>query len=162
MAKQFTDATGRAWPVPVNVSTIKRARDLVDVNLLDIVADNGALMQKLSTDPIVLCNVLYCLCKDQADREGLTDYQFGELLAGDCLEAATLALLEGLADFFPKAKRELLRTALGKLEAYQGKIIGRLQARIESPELAAQIEAQIERDFEALNKQFTNSPASSA
>lgn len=162
MAKQFTDADGRAWPVPVNVSTIKRTRDLIGINLLDIVADNGALMQKLSTDPITLCDVLYCVCKDQADRLSLTDCQFGELLAGDCLEAATLALLEGLTDFFPKAKRELLRTALGKLDAYQGQIIGRLQKRMDSPELAAQIEAQIEKDFEALNKSFTNSPASSA
>ena len=42
--KTFTDTAGRAWDVVVNVDTIKRVRDLLGVNLLDIVEPDNDLV----------------------------------------------------------------------------------------------------------------------
>lgn len=133
MATRFTDEAGRQWLVPVNVASVKRCRELTDVDLLSIVDDKqGSLMAKLSTDPILLCNVLYALCKEQADNVGVTDEQFGAGLAGDALDSATRALLESLVAFFPKGKRELLAAAVAKMQKFQAKAESAALARLNS------------------------------
>ena len=55
---------------------------------------------------------VFAVCKDQADRLNITDVQFAEGLDGDTIEAATLALMEGIVEFFPLAKRRLLTKIL--------------------------------------------------
>ncbi len=97
--KCFTDNQGRTWQVVVNVNTVKRVRGLVDVNLLEIV--DGSLIEKLIADPVLLCDVVYAICKPEADQAGVSDEQFGEAMAGDAIEQATKALLEELVSFSP-------------------------------------------------------------
>mgnify|MGYP001285761154 CR=1 FL=1 len=53
------------WTVQITVATIKRVQALVGVNLLDVLDSKSHLLEKLSTDPILLCDVLYAICKDQ-------------------------------------------------------------------------------------------------
>ena len=111
--KTFKDNAGRPWTLAVNVAAIKRVKSLLDVNLMQAV--EGDLLEKLSTDPVLLCDVVYAVCKPEAQAQGITDEQFGEAMAGDAIEAATTALLEELIDFFPLAKRRVLGKALEKL-----------------------------------------------
>jgi len=136
--KTFSDNAGRTWTVQIDVAAIKRVRSLIDVDLLDAV--DGNLLERLVADPVLLCDVIYCLCRPQAEKSGVTDEDFGRAMAGDALEAATGALLEELADFFPPAKRRLLKKALGKLRELEARALEVAEARLESPELKAEIE----------------------
>lgn len=108
-------AGGREWMLTVNVGTVKAVRAALNINLLDLLpsGDGPGVMAKLA-DPCILVDVLWVLCREQAEKVSLTDAQFGAMFDGESIEAATLALFHGIADFFPAARRDLLRKVLGK------------------------------------------------
>ena len=141
--KTFKDNADRTWTVTVNVDAIKRVRSLLSIDLMEAV--EGKLIERLIGDPVLLCDVIYCLCKDDADSRGITDEEFGSAMAGDAIELATTALLEELVDFFPQGKRQLLRKALAKLETLQATMLSVVSERLDSPEFEAQIEAELKR-----------------
>ena len=136
--KTFKDNAGRAWTVAVNVAAIKQVKTLLDVNLMEAV--EGDLLEKLSTDPVLLCDVIYAICKPDADAQNITDDQFGAAMAGDAIESATSALLEELVDFFPLAKRQVLHKALEKLRAVEAKAAAYAEAKLDDPALDKQID----------------------
>jgi len=136
--KTFTDNAGRTWTVTVNVDAIKRVKSLLAVNLLEAV--EGKLLEKLISDPVLLCDILYCLCKPQADAAGVKDEDFGRAMAGDAIEAATTAFLEELADFFPGQKRQLLHKALAKLRRLEALAWSAAGQRLDSPELERRLQ----------------------
>ena len=139
--KTFNDNSGRVWSVSLNVDAIKRVRTLVDVDLMQAVG--GKLLERLTTDPVLLCDVLYAVCKAEADAKNVTDEEFGRALAGDAIDAATTALLEELVDFFPQAKRRVLGKAMGKLKTLQARALEVAEKRLDSPELEREIEAAL-------------------
>jgi hypothetical protein len=100
--KTFTDNQGRSWTVEINVATVKRVRSLANVDLLEIV--EGTLIEKLIRDPVLLCDVVYAVCKPQADERQIMDEDFGKAMAGDAIEHATTALLEELVSFCPSPR----------------------------------------------------------
>ena len=131
--KTFTDSAGRTWTVTINVDAIKRVKGLAGVNLLD--ALDGKLLEKLASDPVLLCDILFALCKPQADAQGVTDEDFGRGMAGDVIDAATSAFLEELCGFFPKGRRELLAKALGKLKHLESIALAAAAEKLDGPEL---------------------------
>ncbi|WDI40517.1 hypothetical protein [Bremerella sp. P1] len=153
--KTFKDNADRTWTVTVNVDAIKRVRSLLNIDLMEAV--EGKLIERLIGDPILLCDVIYCVCKEDADAKGITDEEFGRAMAGDAIELATTALLEELVDFFPQGKRQLLRKALAKLETLQETMLAVVSERLDSPELDAQLLAELRR----LGDSSGDSPASS-
>jgi hypothetical protein len=156
MMKTFSDNAGRTWTVQVNVDAIKRVRDLAQVNLLEVV--DGKLLERLVSDPILLCDVIYALCKPEADAKSVSDVDFGRAMAGDAIDAATTALLEELVDFFPQGRRAVLAKALTKLRALETAALKAVDARLDSPELERRMEAELQR----LGTWSGDAPASSA
>src|SRR4051812_8711482 len=73
--KTFADNAGRTWTVAINVDAIKRVRDLAQTNLLEVI--EGKLLEKLIGDPVLLCDVIYSVCKPEADAKSITDVDFG-------------------------------------------------------------------------------------
>ena len=153
--KTFKDNADRTWTVTVNVDAIKRVRSLLGVDLMEAV--EGKLIERLIGDPVLLCDVIYCVCKEDADAKGITDEEFGRAMAGDAIELATTALLEELVDFFPQGKRQLLRKALAKLETLQETMLAVVSKRLDSPEFDAQLQAELRK----LGDSSGDSPASS-
>ena len=161
--KTFADSAGRTWTVAINVDAIKRVKGLLSVNLLDAI--EGKLLERLVADPVLLCDILFCLCKPQADAQGVKDEDFGRSMAGDAIDAATTAFLEELVSFFPKGRRELLAKALGKLRKLESIALGAAQDRLDSPELEERLRKMLqESDLspeKAAGSSSGNSPASS-
>jgi len=102
--RTFTDNAGRTWTVAINVAAVKRARGLINVDLYKLVDDGFQALAKLVADPVQLADVLYCLCKDEADAKQISDEDFGRALAGDAITLAADAFVEELIDFFPDAR----------------------------------------------------------
>lgn len=128
--RTFTDNAGRNWTIGLNVDAVKRVRELAKVDLLEAI--EGKLLEQLSGDPILLCDVLYALVKPTADAQQVSDVDFGRALGGDCLDAATTALLEEMVDFFPKRRRSLLGKALRKFQDVEAKALNIAEARLDS------------------------------
>ncbi len=131
--KTFQDNAGRTWTIDINIDAVKRVRTLCQVDLLDAV--RGKLLELLSEDPILLCDLLYALCRDEALANNVTDEEFGRALAGDVIEHATLALLEELVAFFPPGKRRVLAKALKKLAELKQMALDVAEQRLDSLEL---------------------------
>ena len=104
----FKDCEGRLWDVRVNVETLRRVISLVKVDLLSII--EGDLAVELCDNPVKLCDILFAVCKPEADKRGVTDQDFGRAMAGDSIGDATAALLGEVADFSPSPRqRAILR-----------------------------------------------------
>ncbi len=141
--KTFKDNADRTWTVTINVDAIKRVRSLLDIDLMQAV--EGKLIERLIGDPVLLCDIIYCVCKEDADAKGITDEEFGRAMAGDAIELATTAMLEELVDFFPQGKRQLLTKALAKLETLQETMLTVVSERLDSPELDAELLAELRK-----------------
>jgi len=100
--KTFKDNAGRTWTVSVDCDALKRVRALLNVNLVS--TEFVKVLEQLLSDPILLCDVLYVVCKPEAEKQNVSDVDFGRAMAGDAIEHATAALLESLADFTPNPR----------------------------------------------------------
>ena len=141
--KTFSDNAGRTWTLAVNVDAVRRVRSIVNVDLLEAV--EGKLIEKLVGDPILLCDVIYVICKPEADQRSITDEDFGRSMAGDAIDQATTSLLEELVDFFPKSRRALLTKALGKFRQLETKAIQLVDKQLDDPMLEEKVLGQLQQ-----------------
>ena len=69
-------------------------------------------LAKLLEDPVDVCSVVYALCKEQADTRGIDLKDFMEGIVGEPFNDATVALVEGLRDFFGERRGAMLTATL--------------------------------------------------
>ena len=147
--KCFKDNHNRNWTIVVNVAAVKRVRSLLEINLLNVVKldeknrPNVDLLEQLASDPILLCDVIYCICKPEADAQNISDEDFGMAMGGDAIEHATTALLEELVDFFPEAKRLVLRKLMNAGEKVKHQMEKALKLELDNPQLEKELEKQV-------------------
>lgn len=152
----FTDNTGRVWMLTVNVATIKRVRALCGVDLAQIADFSGddvteSLLHKLSVDPVLLVDVLYAICKIEADAKLVSDEDFGAAISGDIIVSATNALLEEMVDFFPGSKRKILQQIL---------VLSRRFDKEMEAEIQAVLKETSETELNILKSSSANAPES--
>jgi hypothetical protein len=161
--KTFTDNTGHEWTVSVNVASLKRVRDLVGVDLMELpsfdqASPAGSLLHRLGSDPILLVDVLFATLKPQADERGVSDEQFAEALGGDALANATDALIIECVGFFRGGVRTALQTVLDKAKKADAILMEQLAAAVADPALDAAIDEAVKQAGSASG----GAPASSA
>lgn len=117
--KTFVDNAGRTWCICINVAAVKRCRALVGVDLYGLVDQEFSGLGKLLSDPVSLVDVLFCLCKDEAEKLGVSDEDFGRAMAGDSIEHASDAFLAEFTDFFPDSR---VRTGITKVLTLSRKV----------------------------------------
>jgi len=147
--------------IEVTVATVKRVRALCKVDLNSIVEldknskPSAELLERLSSDPVLLVDVLYAVCKPQADKQNITDEDFGEAMAGDAIEHATTALLEEIVDFFPATKRLVMQKILSASRRFGDAARKKLEA-----ELNNGFESRVVSELERLSDLSGNAQAS--
>jgi hypothetical protein len=97
---RFIDSAGRTWPIEITVQTVRDLRKALDVDLLSIIDADSTLMERLSTDPVLLADVLYVTCRRDCQQASVSDEEFGRALGGDAIDHATSAFLEAVERFF--------------------------------------------------------------
>jgi hypothetical protein len=144
--KAFTDAKGRAWEIELNIRQMKRVRDILGVDLVNVIQTNkdGSVatdtIDRVANDPIILVDILWVLCEEQARAAGVTDADFGSSVAGDSISEATRAFLDELVDFFPGARRLFLKKAVDLARKYTAETKDVLAKALEDPELTRRVE----------------------
>lgn len=161
--KTFIDNLGRTWTLVVNVATIKRVRALCDVDLNTVIEveegkPSAKLLERLSTDPVLLVDVLYAVCKPECDQKNITDEDFGSAMAGDAISQATAALLDEIIDFFPEAKRLAFQKILSASRRFEEAAKKRLAATLEDSKFEDTLVSELER----LTGLSANAPGSAA
>ena len=129
----FVDNSRRTWEIEINITAVKRIRGLLGIDLYSLVDDGFKSLSKLVSDPVSLADVLYCLCKDQADKQSISDEDFGRALAGDAITQAADAFVEELIDFFPDARaRASLRKAIEAGKTVRDKVLSHAEKILDS------------------------------
>lgn len=159
--QKFVDRKGRVWVVDLDNTALRRVKTITGVSLMD--ALDGELVAKLASDPLLLGDVLYAVCKPQADKEDVTDEQFGEGLAGDSIAEATNALIEAIVAYLPEQKRRLMKKAAEKQRQIETRGLAAVEKHLDDPNLVDRIVQDLETNLQAsaLNASSSDSPASS-
>ena len=149
--KSFTDNAGRIWTVAVNVAALKRVRAICNVDLNAIVEmdeknnPSTKLLEQLSADPVLLVDVLYAVCKNEADAQGFTDEDFGRAMAGDVIDHATAALLDEIVNFFPEAKRQAFQKILSATRRFEKIAREKLESLISDGRFEEELVSKLEQ-----------------
>ncbi|GIW89562.1 MAG: hypothetical protein KatS3mg108_3886 [Isosphaeraceae bacterium] len=153
--RTFTDNAGRTWTVAINVALVKRVRGVLDLDLFKLLDDGARPLGELLGDPVRLADVLFCLCKEEAEKRAVSDEDFGAALAGDAIGHAADAFVDELVDFFPHARgRESLKKLIAASRTLTDKLLDHAEMKV----------GQIDLEAEAsrLIGSFGSSPGSSA
>ena len=147
--KTFSDNKDRVWEVELNIRQMKRVRDTLGIDLINVISANkdGSVstdtLERVANDPILLVDILWVLCEGQAKPAGVTDEDFGSSLAGESIEEATRAFLDELVDFFPGARRLFLKKAVGLARRWSDETARTLKEALESPELEERLRTEL-------------------
>jgi hypothetical protein len=152
--KTFADSAGRTWTVSLTLDSVKRVRDLLGVNLLELDQGEPPLLTRIGTDVILLCDMIFAILKPQADAAGVSDAEFGAALGGEVIMAAQKAFYEELVGFF----RQLGRGDLARAVEAQQRMILLAVAAVERRIEGVDVEGEIEK---TLGSWSGSSPASS-
>ena len=148
--RQFTDTKERVWDVELNVRQMKRVRDVLGIDLVNVIqaGKDGAVatdtLDRVANDPILLVDILWVLCEGQAKAAGVTDDDFGSSLAGDSISDATRAFLDELVDFFPGARRLFLKKAVDLARKYETENAEMLEKALASPEFEERLKTSLQ------------------
>ena len=157
--RTFKDNAGRQWSVEINVAVLKRVRGLTGTDLMQVI--EGTLIEKLIRDPVLLCDVVYAICKPEADTRtpAVSDEEFGKAMAGDAIEAATTAVLEELVSFCPSPRD---RANLGRVLQATTKVMERARDLVEKKLDSGELDRLADQLLETAGASSISAPEPSA
>lgn len=98
----WTDRKRRKWRLAITVGHVRTARELAGVDLLSILG--GRLLTDLLEDPLLLPEVLWVVCRQQADAELMSKHDFQRLV--EVTEDSISEFLHGfVSKFFPEVTK---------------------------------------------------------
>src|SRR5712692_8871567 len=105
MGQTFKDKIGDEWEITIDAGMCKTVRQRCDLDPYGLLSslldkDDHSLAEVLG-DPIRCVDLIYVLCKEQADAKGVDDAHFGRRFTGEVWEAAADALVRELIFFCP-------------------------------------------------------------
>lgn len=141
--KEIVDGVGRVWKLGLTIGGVKRVRELLDADLLEMIDDRDeakrlAAVERFTGDLVFAVDVIYLLLKPQADEAGVTEEAFAESMFGEPMENAFRAYVEEIVGFFRNpALSAALTAAIRRIDqaaTAQTAGAGDLVLRIESGE----------------------------
>ena len=127
------------------------------MDILTCLEKKNSLIDQMALDPILLVDVLYAVCQPQAEENRVDDIEFGESIGGDIIDHATGAFLEALVDFFPAARRHLLKRAISIREMIDKSATQQAEKSLDSIDQSL-IDRAVEITLKKLGEQSENSP----
>lgn len=150
--KQFKDSQGRPWSVSVTVASLQRIKSMAGVDLTDLTTGEPPMGVRLTTEPLLVGEVLYAIVAASAETKNVTQDDFAEALDGTALAAAFDCLTEELVDFFQNAHRSEQSSALTAQLKVLKAAMGLFTKRTESLDIEKMVES-------AFSKSAIASPA---
>lgn len=150
-------AGGKEYLIAVDGPKVFRVRKSVKIDddesrpFSQFCKDPVATFDVLTSDQLVVQNVLWVLCQKQAEENRLDQEAFESLLCGECGESAYDALLEAVIDFFQPRQRDVLRKMFEATKAATLATHEAAMKRVSDPKLA---ETLASKAIAAVNQAF--------
>jgi hypothetical protein len=151
--REFRDDQGRPWMVAITVAAAERVRGLVTVDVTeDVEQSDGTVSRQTRKAPLDIIDtssiantlqilrsqygtvgeVLYAICRKQADEKKISREDFLDGLRGDAIEAGVKAIEEELVDFFPPRLRKMVGLLATKMDEVAAEMLGQAEARMQA------------------------------
>ena len=137
--QSFTDTSGRTWKIEVTTGVIRRVKQQTGIDLTNL--------QSLSEELSEVCSfvdVLESLLEPQLTQLGMTINEVCDCMLEEQSEAASLAILHAVIDFFPPSKGEPLRASLQNVQRTKTRMVEKASAemmtQVNSPKFQEAIE----------------------
>lgn len=128
--RKFKDKEGIEWEITIDFSSALAIKQEVGVDILDIAEGKDLVL--LSSDIATLGAVFWVLLQEQAKTREIADEKaLFRRFNGDVLDEATKCLIAECFDFFPPAKRSLLKAAYEKLLAAEAQSLASAQTTLD-------------------------------
>ena len=161
---------GSEWILKINVASamyvrsrvLRRNGEPLDLLRITEISNPGTpdakmdLLSEITGDALLLVEIFYALLKPQLDKKNISEEQFYLSLTGDDIERATDVLMKELIDFFPEAKKRVLRKIWETTRTIQERAEKVLDKLIDTPEMEKKIEKLVDGILSG------NAPGSSA
>ena len=144
----FKDTKDREWIIDVDIPIAKTIKRNLKIDLMGAI--DGSLFNQLASDYLLIYDLLYALCQDQADRRKIDEIEFAKALDGTAIEAGWAAVCEALVGFFPHEKRSILRDALEQRRKFESIALETASQAINDPE----VEEEMRRAMTAENERL--------
>lgn len=93
----FLDAQNRKWNLNITFADVRRVRHKLNINML---GDAQGVFE-IAQDPVMFLDYIYVLIEPQLEAAGISDEEFGEVMArSDIYSALTMVYVEAITDFF--------------------------------------------------------------
>lgn len=149
----FIDSKSREWTISICGPSIDDVREVDPQFLKDEDGAENNTASRLGEDPALLCHVIYTLCQKQREKRDVSlDEFYTEVIGdGEAIEAAGEALTTAIENFTPPRKREFIKVVAKKRKAVEELAMAKGLAKINDPNLDAQIEKMLD---DAISKAF--------
>ena len=138
----FKDNQDRTWSIDLTVGAVKRIRSSLEIDLLDL---REQTFTQLSNDVLLMHDVVWLLCKEEAAKRGISEEQFGAAVVGDPVSDAIGVVLEAIPGFFHAAKKSLVTTAVTKAKVMREKAEALTAATLNDADLDRKIETAMDK-----------------
>ena len=139
----FKDTKGDEWEVKIDAPMILRIREECDPGFMLGDGEKENTYGRLSTDPVLLCRIIFLLCDKQRQTRSISEEQFYEHVIGDAIDGATEAMLQAIINFTPRRTRDLLKASAAKQESLHSLAMKAAIAKINDPELEKEIVSKL-------------------
>lgn len=140
----FKDRLDRSWMISLTTIELKKVKDEFKLNLAEWACEDSKLLSRLSSDPILLVDVLSCLLEDQIKQYGFNEKQFAEGIVGVGIENATQALVEALVNFSKPQQGRVIQAVWNKMTATEDLATERVLSRIGELDVQSLVDSQME------------------
>lgn len=150
--KTFNDSKGNPWSLTLTFDSIKRVRELVQVDLLKLLDGDNPLLSQLSSDIETLINVVFALVKPAADKQTpvVSDADFAALLGGEQIYAAREAFWAELSDFYRSLQDQPTLKAIQTQTALVNGMMKKAELKLGMLDVEATVEAVSGKAFGSL------------
>lgn len=159
----FQDRLGRHWVLEFTLGSLARVKSETGVDLLTFHQPDSPALRAMATDPWKLLEVLVSMLRPQLNEKQVTEEDFGNSLLEEHVQAAVEALLTGMVDYYPPAKRTALKTLVDRVLGAVRNVSDRANRELTQVMATTDLDA-MQREMEsAISGNSTgSSPASSA
>ncbi len=98
--KTFKDCEGANWDICLNLGTVKKIKDKLGINLLEIEQGEPPLLTRLGTDELFLAEIILCCIETQIEKRKLSEQDVLSRFDGQTIGKAQSCFYEELIDFF--------------------------------------------------------------
>lgn len=112
----FVDLIGKTWDLSLNVEKIERVRALVDVDLLDLTAND--LASRLNLEDVLLAQIAAAILEPELVSKNIAPGDFADWIAdGDVLNLIYEAVGGAIVNFTRSPRRAIVAGLLDKARA---------------------------------------------